>query len=99
MSIESVETSGEAGQPCYSQADVDRHMVEAKDHLGKFLLLSIAAGPSATHFVSQPAAAIELGSSCHHLIDACKHYNEAKRIDNIIHDRTPIIKYDGPIIK
>ena len=78
---------------------MDRHIAEAKHNLGLFLLLSAAAGPSGSHVASLPASAVELHFSGSHLIDACKHYNEAKRIEHIINGTSPIIKYDGPIIK
>lgn len=101
MSVEFTGESGEAGQ-CYSQADVDRHMEEAKDHLGKFVFHSAASGVSfgkstITGAIIGGVEVFKFGPE--HLIDACKHYNEAKRIEHIINGTTPIIKYDGPIIK
>ena len=58
------------------------HFDNAKDHLVEFGLTSMFAGVSATHGpIGVIVAAGEVALASPHLIEACKEYNEGKRIE------------------
>ena len=58
------------------------HFDNALDHLGHFVIDSAAAGFEATHGIFGVGLAIkDISSASEHLVEACKEYNEGKRIE------------------
>ena len=67
------------------EVEIQQHMDSAKEHIKDFVLAPVEA---AAHVITNPtyigiAEATKIIVENHHnLIDACKEYNEAKRIEN-----------------
>lgn len=65
------------------EVEVKEHKENAKEHMGEFIRESIQAGVTivACPPVGLITAPKTIASASNHLIDGCKEYNEAKRIE------------------
>lgn len=66
------------------EVEVKEHKENAKEHLGEFVKGSIEAGLvlAAHPGVGLIIAPKMINDASNHLVEACKEYNEAKRIEN-----------------
>ena len=67
-----------------TQEEADEHFDNANDHLGHCILDSVAAGVTATHPILIPVVIIEIKNASEHFVEACKEYNEGKKMEEEI---------------
>lgn len=84
LSTDSTEPEKETGDLNGREVEVKEHKDNAKEHLGEFVKESIEAGlvVAAHPGVGLIVAPKMIKSASNHLIEACKEYNEAKRLEN-----------------
>ena len=81
-SIDDHTNSSECSEKEKTNETAQEHFDNAQHHLAEFGLTSVFAGISATHGpIGVIVAAGEIALAAPHLIEACKEYNEGKRIE------------------